>query len=187
MASIIDIENCEPERSDKYFVDTNVWYWFSSSSPTELETRPYQIEKYPFFIEKALDNGAKIFHSSFTFLELSHIIEKEQCKRLYGNEWFAKIKEFRDDPGKRELTLREIKTSWDTIRNVSACLNFPAQENFPEKIHEHLSNASLDPYDACYYEIMNKNSIVQIISDDRDFSNIANIELFTANSRVLGR
>lgn len=185
MAEVIDISKCAPERTDKYFVDTNVWYWFAMSGQEALEARSYQLRMYPEFVEKILDEGARVYHSPFTLIEVAHLIEKAQCKSIYGDDWHCNIKSFRSDAGRREIFLNQVSNCWTNISSVSQCLSIGMDAEFASDFQGCLAAGPLDPYDSCYFSVMRRHGITQIVSDDADFLMVDSLMLFTANKKVI--
>ena len=57
MTTIVNIKNrVDLHHSDKFFIDTNVWFWLTYAASNEIQTQNaparYQLEVYPEFIEK---------------------------------------------------------------------------------------------------------------------------------------
>ena len=76
-----NINKVAVKGKEKYFIDTNVWFWFVGGGVNGQSGKAYQILDYPKFIERILDAGARMYHSSLTLAELAHIIEREEYKK----------------------------------------------------------------------------------------------------------
>lgn len=188
MIKSIDVE--EPVRTDRYFVDSNVWFWFTYCASREIEIndapRRYQLEKYPEFLQKVLDSGAKIYHCPLVYAELANIIERTEYEIYKAtNSGVVKTrKEFRSDSGRRKAVVDEIKMAWDTINSISNSLSFSLNNAIVEGVHSLFENSALDAYDAFYCYLMEKSDIKKIITDDADFNSVEGQELYTANRRI---
>lgn len=187
MSSVINIQGARPVHTDKYFVDTNVWFWFTYCASKEINTsskpKRYQIEKYPEFIEKALDVGAKLFHCPLVFSELANVIERTEYDIFTGDGKNSGLtrKAFRKIEEERKKVIQEIKIAWATVNSVSTCLDVSlSQKTVPPAI-AYLESAPLDAYDAFYLQVMSSEGISKLITDDRDFT-VAGVEsLYTAS------
>ncbi|WP_278419979.1 PIN domain-containing protein [Stutzerimonas kunmingensis] len=129
MSELINISASRPAGTDKYFVDTNVWFWFTYCASKEINTankpRRYQLEKYPEFIEKVLDAGAKLFHCPLAFSELANVIERTEYDifKASGAGNNLSRKTFRSMQREREKVINEIKIAWRTVNSLSTCLD----------------------------------------------------------------
>lgn len=191
MAIINSIKRARPHHKDKYFVDTNVWFWFTYCASKEIETENeparYQLNSYPEFIEKVLDEGAKLFHCPLVFSELANIIERTEFEiyKMNNPNVIRNKKDFRANSAERAKVLRETKMAWDLIGSLSTCLEFSLDEQVVIKIQDVLSISTLDPYDAFYYQLMSSEGITKIITDDKDFNSTDIGNIYTANNAML--
>src|ERR1022692_1361465 len=84
MVQITNLNNYSPKKGERYFVDTNVWYWFTYVASKEMKVAnaplKYQMTDYSAFIEKALNNGAQLYHCALTLSELAATIENAELK-----------------------------------------------------------------------------------------------------------
>lgn len=72
-AQVIDIKHDNPKQDDAFFVDTNVWYWFTYTR-TSLGDHPpknYQVGDYPSYIKKALTTRSKLYSCGLSLAEFS--------------------------------------------------------------------------------------------------------------------
>ncbi|MFZ2407247.1 MAG: PIN domain-containing protein [Methylobacter sp.] len=191
MSQILDLNSHSPIKGEKYFIDTNVWYWatYVASKTLKLPQHPesYQLADYPAFLQKALDNDAILCHCPLTLAELANIIERTEFdlyKQSISNEYFEK-KEFRRIVGKRNSVLDEIKFAWESINTMSKCIDVKLDSNFAEQGRNILKEGTVDPFDAFYIQIMRNNEIDYIVTDDHDFSTIQKQILITSNQKAL--
>lgn len=189
MSNIYSIERLTPVHTDKYFVDTNVWFWLTYCASREINTsqkpRRYQLERYPEFIEKALDVGAKLFHCPLVFSELANVIERTEYEIFKESNSTSNIsrKKFRSMKDERANVISEIKVSWSTVNSISTCLDIKLGNQIVPPTLACLEAHSIDPYDAFYLQVMSAEGITKLITDDRDFVGAGVQSIYTANLR----
>jgi len=169
------------ESGGKYFIDTNVWYWMTYISSKEFIANPpeeYQVETYPAFVEKALDENAELYYSPLILVELARLIERSEhaIYKRYNGE--LSIKRFRKIAGERKAVIQEIKSAWDTIRSMAAPLAVSVDCAFSESLLDVIERYGLDGYDAVYCRAMEENGIINIITDDKDFRAVDGFKLY---------
>ncbi|ROQ24335.1 type II toxin-antitoxin system VapC family toxin [Gallaecimonas pentaromativorans] len=191
MNRVFDIKrNIELHHSDRFFVDTNVWFWFTYAASNEINPVNYpvryQIEKYPLFIEKILDKGAKLYHSPLVLSELTNIIEKTEYNSYKNSHRLHNLtrKDFRDIEEKRKKVMLEVSNSWAQITSMSEALELTINSDLADFALKTLNAHSLDAYDAFYIRSMSEYQISKIITDDRDFQSL-DLELYTANNMLI--
>ncbi len=183
---ISNINKHIPARTDKIFVDTNVWFWFTYASSKELSNTRYQTRVYPQFIEKVLDEGACLYHCPLILSELANIIERTECEIFNStNNQEISRKQYRKIESERQKVMMEIKSAWSVICGVSTCLDLRMNKKFADDSFTILNNSTLDPYDAFYFKLMEQEQITQILTDDGDFSTTSIDTIFTANNGML--
>lgn len=191
MAQIIDLNHNKPMKGERYFVDTNVWFWstYVASKDMQLPNHPqdYQLSDYPRFLEDALNFNCTLCHSPLTFAEISNIIENTELaiyQETPGNRHCTK-KEFRGDEQQRQNVLKEINMAWDIIQSMSECIDTNLNASFTEGAKNIMAASKLDPFDAFFTQIMRDTRIDCIISDDHDFCTYNDHIVVTANRRAL--
>ncbi|PHS72914.1 MAG: hypothetical protein COB22_03230 [Cycloclasticus sp.] len=188
MAQIIDLNSDEPKNNERYFVDTNVWFWltYASSQIFKMNNTPqdYQMKDYPAYIEKALSNGSVLCHCPLTFTEISNVIEDAEHKKYIADSGKpCTKKEFRSLQEERIKVLNEIKIAWDTIESMSACLSMHLDSEFTSKAKCIMDKSNLDPFDAFFSQIMVDEAIDYIVTDDYDFCTSQEHIVVTANKK----
>jgi predicted nucleic acid-binding protein len=192
MTSAISIYDYDPKGGEKYFVDTNVWYWFTYVASKEMQlpdiAKRYQIEGYPLFVEKALEAGARLFHSPLSMAELSHRIEgtELQLYEMYNHKTKVNRKRFRGNPKEREGVIKEIANAWSTVESISECLDAKLDSSTGSIVLGTMKNTLLDSYDALFIDHLKKAGIDRIITDDGDFISQSDAMVYTANRRMIG-
>jgi predicted nucleic acid-binding protein len=170
-----DIKNHQPTKDEKYFVDTNVWYWMTYVSSKEMklpnEPREYQKECYPQFIQNLLDSEAELYFSPLILAELASVIEQSEFEiyKMFNPEERVNKKQFRKKPLERKNVIKEVKTAWSQITSMSKCIDTNVNKDFSERCLKLLEETQLDGYDSFYIDTALKFGIINIITDDKDF------------------
>jgi predicted nucleic acid-binding protein len=141
---------------------------------------------YPSYINRILSVGASIFFSNLSLAELAHIIEKTEREIYAALHGKINPKAYRHNlPKERSRVISELQAAWGQVNTMAK----PLIENID---HVAANNAlarfkkeKVDGYDLFFLESMKKNGILQIITDDGDFSSVSGIKVFTANQRVI--
>lgn len=187
-ANIVDIRNIDINSIDKkdvFAIDTNVLVWthYSKASNPSLNRHPYQVIEYPNFVAKLLDNGNKLVTTLLNISEMCGVIEKNQY-RIYKATNGCKqlnLKDYRKNASERKIykneinnMIMEIKGAYDnqieiidlTEEELNAFLN-------------NICNNRCDIFDYVVIEYLKSIGITNYISDDKDFSSVNGIKLFT--------
>lgn len=193
MVQIFDLNKKEsnPIKGERYFIDTNVWYWttYVASKQMTLPNQPsdYQLQDYPSYIERIINDGGTLCHCPLTFSELSNVIENTELelhRKSINNQYFDK-KDFRNVTSKRSKVLNEIEVAWDSIKSMSTCLDVHLNQEYSDNVCKILHEGSLDPFDAFYVKIMREHKVDYIITDDHDFCSIDKQIVITSNKKAL--
>jgi predicted nucleic acid-binding protein len=188
-AQIVDIRVDLPRSDDIFLVDTNVWYWHTYTN-ANVSSLDYQIERYPEYLSQAISANSVLSYIGLTLSELSHLIEQTErnifVESLNLDPKKFKPKEYRHNyPDERKKVVQEIVTAWSQVKSIAAPLDFTVDETVTNSALLQLQSQTLDGYDLFMLEAMKKEGITQIITDDGDFSTIAGISVFTANSNII--
>lgn len=190
MTKFYDVRSARPAHTDKYFIDTNAWFWLTycasreidSGGPGERKTREYKKRVYSKYIEKALDAGAKLYHCPLVFSELANVIEVTEHKiyqRSSGKEISRKA--FRNIASERKKVLAEVDLAWKTISQMSCCVDVKLSTEMIGSVQTLLGKVSVDPYDAFYIQVMKSEGISSLVTDDRDFRGAELENIYTLN------
>ena len=169
-------------EGERFFVDTNVWYWMTYISSKEFvanQPHDYQLEFYPAFVEKVLEEHASLYYSPLVLVELANLIERSEHAIYEQYHGRMSLKRFRNIEAERKCVVQEIKSAWDTVKTMAKPLVLRISDDFSECLMDAVENYCLDGYDAVYYELMKENEIANIITDDKDFRAIPDVRLFS--------
>ncbi|WP_181044558.1 type II toxin-antitoxin system VapC family toxin [Aliivibrio sifiae] len=186
---IVNIRHHTPHHTDRFFIDTNVWFWLTYAASNEIQTQNapirYQLEAYPNFIEKILDEGANIYHSPLALSELANIIERTEYDIYLSNHSVHLTrKQFRKETEHRKKVMQEVSNAWQQITQMSETLDITLNKELSTKALTTLSEHQLDAYDAFYIESMSRYNVTNIVTDDSDFNGL-DISLYTANNQLV--
>jgi hypothetical protein len=184
MAEVVDITSDNPLPSDVFFVDTNVWYWMTYPAATALHQS--QLQDYPNYLNRALRNGAMVCHSGLSMAELTHSIERTEHEIYEQCVTCIKTKEYRHNlVSERARVVSQVQAAWAQVCSLANPLPFAIDTVTTQTALNRLVNEKVDGYDLFLLESMKHNGIVQVITDDGDFSTVSGIKIFTANSNVI--
>lgn len=166
---------------DRYFVDTNVWYWMTYVSSKEFIAVPpknYQVEIYPAFVERILSNNAQLFYSPLVLVELAGLIERSE--HAIHNKYHGELtlKQFRKKVAERRGVIEEVRGAWDTIKSMASPLSINIDLDFSESLLNVMESCCLDGYDFVYCSVMRESGISNIITDDKDFRSVGDVNLY---------
>ena len=188
-ADVIDIRRDNPKPSDIFLVDTNVWYWmtYSRASLSERPPSAKQTTEYPKYANSALSANAKLFHSGLSFAEIACLIEKAEMEIYSAANGTLQKKEFRHNlPGERAKVLAEIKSVWGQINSLADTIPASFDQPTIAAILSNIHRASADVYDLFIFESIRNVGVIQVITDDGDYSTLNGLRVFTANANVIG-
>ena len=185
-ADVVDLRGDTPRDTDRFYVDTNVWYWTTYSRASQLpgtaSPLPYQIRDYPQYIGRALHAGSFLGWSAASVAELAHVIGRAERTLLNARLGIdVGIKEFRRDyADEREDAVAEIQAAWGSINSIGSIIDMDINHDLIANALIRLSSEPLDGYDALVVEHLCRSSIRQVITDDSDFAAVSGLTVFTA-------
>lgn len=187
-ASIIDIKSVDINSIDKnevFAIDTNVLVWthYSKASDPSLNRHPYQVIEYPNFVARLLNNGNKLITTVLNITELCGVIEKNQY-RIYkaaNSCGTLKFKDYRNNASERAIYKNEIN---NMIMEIKGAYDNQIEiiDITEEKVNAFMSNicnSKCDIFDYVVIEYLKSIGVNNYISDDKDFSSVDGIKLFT--------
>ncbi len=188
-SDVVDIRSDSPKAEDAFLVDTNVWYWmtYSRASLSSMAPYHYQITTYPNYILASLTIGAKILQSGLSMSELTHIIEKSEWE-IYERASATQIrkKEYRHNlSSERASVVSEVHSAWGQVLLLADPLDINLDAPVTNSALARINTQQVDGYDLFILESMKINGIIQVLTDDGDFATVPDIQVFTANQRVI--
>ncbi|RDS92595.1 PIN domain-containing protein [Pseudomonas fluorescens] len=184
-ADIVDITTDTPRKEDSFVVDTNVWYWMTYSKAS-MGAQPYQIKHYPVYTSDALGVGSTIYQSGLSLAELTHLIEKAERDIYAAKNPKITTKTYRHNlPAERSRVCLEVQAACSQVLSLSSSLNLNIDAALSTSAINRFSNEKVDGYDLFILESMAANGVIQIVTDDGDFTTVPGIRVFTANKNVL--
>jgi hypothetical protein len=189
-AEVVDIRSDNPQPTDAFLVDTNVWFWITyaraSSAPTP--PRATQLANYPGYVGKCLAARSRLYRCGLSLSELAHLIEKTE-REIHGASSGAQLgtKEFRHNhPTERASVVAEVQSVWSQVKALaSAALDVTVDDATTDVALARFQSQLLDGYDLFIVEALSKAGFTQVLTDDGDFSSVPGIQVFTANTNVI--
>jgi hypothetical protein len=189
-AAVVDLRGNTPKLADKFYVDTNVWFWTVYSN-VQFSPQPasyHQTEEYPAYLKRVQNMGGQLHWCGLSLFELAHLIEKTEFK-IYCTAKSASLnqKAYRHNlPDERARIIQEIEADWGVVKSMAACLTAPEiNEASTTAALEDFAQLPVDGYDLFAIRALKAAGITQVISDDGDFCSVPGITLFTANQAVI--
>lgn len=188
-AKVVDIRADTPRASDRFLVDTNVWYWlcYPRASQTPSAPQPCQLTNYPAYLKKAIQAQSILHCCALNFAELAHNIEKAE-REIYAKKANQTIgpKPFRHDYSNQRLkVVKLIGDAWSDVLSISALLDLTLDSTLMQSATILFPSVGLDGYDLFMAESALRNGITQIITDDSDFVTVPGITIFTSSQRAI--
>lgn len=192
-AQVVDLRSDQPRASDRFYVDTNVWFWITYPNIHHAPNAPdqHRVASYSAYLQKALSGKAGLFWCGLSLSELAHQIERTEFE-IY-KQWAAPpipttLKEYRHNySGERQRVVQEIQTAWQSVQSLAQPLPQGTHFDAPttDLVFRSLSTLSLDGHDLFALHAMQASGLTQIMSDDGDLCLVPGITLFTANRNVI--
>lgn len=187
-AEVFDIAADTPASADRFLVDTNVWFWmtYTNAGHGEPAWRAGVMTAYATYVNAAATVGADLRWTGLSFAELAHLIEKTERKIFEGTHGATKPKEFRHNhPAERTQVGTEIQSAWSQVKTLAQAATVTIDEPTTDAALSRCLLQTVDGYDLFLLEAMNKDGMIQMITDDGDFATVPGIQVFTANRNVL--
>ncbi len=175
-ANVFDIRSLINIPEYNYFFDTNILKFIFAQSVAN--DKSYQTEYYPKFLKILLQKKLIIFTYIHNIIELFAVLDKIDMEFLKIKN--VLLKDYRISNLEQYQDTRKI-----ILDEVSSAINIfskPIEIGF---IHSYLNLPySIDISDYIYYKLDNDSKIA-FVTDDYEFINIENINVFTANTKAI--
>ncbi len=172
----IDFSNISEDTI--FVIDTNVLYFVHSGYT--LQNSP-KCQFYSNLIQRIMDEGFIIKISSLTVQELLYCIENKEYEMYRQANGLSKRNYSKKDYRKDVVNRNNVKSRFKTIlmelsiyQIENAFINLSSLERFVDT----LQNQHMDPVDFLLSENFDQTKTI-FVSDDRDFSTLANISVFS--------
>ena len=112
-AVVVDLRLDTPKPAERFYVDTNAWFWTVYSNVQFSPNPPHQnqTQEYPSFLKRVLNLGGQLVWCGLPLSELAHLIERTEWE-IYCQATSAtlKPKEYRHHlPTERARVVQEIQ------------------------------------------------------------------------------
>jgi predicted nucleic acid-binding protein len=188
-ASVIDVRTDTPRKTDRFFVDTNVWRYFTYAKFTigNIAEQQRKAQIYSAYIQKCLTVGATLLWSPLSYSELSSVIERAELD-IYNKAHagaMSSMKDFRLGTAERTTVVAEVDASWGQICTMGTALPTPCDDTALAAAVALFQNYPLDGYDIFYVNAMHAANVNAVVTDDIDFTHVPNLHVFTANDKAI--
>ena len=94
------------------------------------------------------------------------------------------LKKYRQESGERSRVIEEIQTAWSLAEGIAERRVLPATTDV-EALRGTLSSAAVDGYDLLIYHAALSGNARQILTDDVDYGELSDVQIFTANEKLI--
>ncbi len=187
-ATVFDLRGDSPKETDLFLVDSQVWYWTHYSRASQAPRIParYQTRYYPEYVKRTIENKAKLFRCELSLSELATVIERCEYDIFIAAGGAMDRKEFRHNLAtERTQVVEQVGEVWAAVEACSEQLSKNIDGTISADVLTLLKNAKLDGHDALIVEIMRRNGLHNLVTDDKDLATVAGINIFTANPQII--
>ena len=180
-ADVVDIAQTNPQGTDCFLVDSNVWLWmtYSNAGHSEPTWRGTVRSQYAGFVQKASTADSKLYWCGLSLAELAHIIEKTEREIYEKSVGSIKPKKYRHNlPDERSRIVLEIEAAWGQVTSLADPLIVIIDASTTNAALGRLKTEKMDGYDLFILESMKNQGVVQVITDDGDFATVPGIPGF---------
>lgn len=188
-ADVFDITRTSSSSTDCFLVDSNIWFWmtYSHAGHGEPGWRTALMNQYATFVQEAFGKGVRLLVCGLSLAELSHTIERTE-REIHELKCSIHVnaKEYRHNSDIQRMgVVKEIKAAWDQVSSLAECLMVNIDTLTTMAALDRLQTEKVDGYDLFILETMKKHGVMQIITDDGDFSTVPGLQVFTVNRKVI--
>lgn len=192
-SQVVDLRTDRPLATDRFYVDTNVWFWtaypnvqFSPNAPQAARVGPYGA-----YLQAVIASGATLHWCGLSLAELAHLIEETEFsvyQSLGSQPTFSSVKEYRHaHAAERARVASEVEASWRAVEGMASPLPnaVTIDHDAVNSFLRAFPRVPLDGYDFFPLRTLHEAKITAVISDDGDFCTVPGIIFFTANRNVI--
>lgn len=129
---------------------------------------------------------SKLYVCGLSLSEMSHFIEDLEFEHFRLRNPNVKRKEYRHNyVSERANIIDEINSAWGAVSLVTENININVDKSSVADSLSLFSKSMLDGYDVFLAGATKMHGIVNILTDDGDFSSLEGVRLFTANYGVI--
>jgi len=192
-AQVVDLRADQPLPTDRFYVDTNVWFWVAYPNVQfgSGQSQAQRVGDYTSYLQSVLRAKGQLHWCGLSLAELAHLIEKTEFEAYQGSgvtPIFNTAKEYRHGhAAERKRVAETIETAWRCVEGLAHPLPGPTtvDQAAVEAALRALGKVALDGYDLFALKTLHDTKVIQVISDDGDFCIVPGITLFTTNRNVL--
>jgi hypothetical protein len=192
-AQVVDLRTDQPLATDRFYVDTNVWFWVAYPNVQfgSGQSQALRVSGYTNYLQAVLIAKGQLHWCGLSLAELAHLIEKAEFEAYQGSgsiPVFNNAKEYRHGHSvERARVTQTIETAWQSVEGLAQPLPGPTTVDKPavDAALRAMVKVALDGYDLFALKTLHETKVLQVISDDGDFCIVPGITLYTTNKNVL--
>jgi len=192
-AQVVDLRTDQPLATDRFYVDTNVWFWvaYPNVQFSSGQLQAQRVSDYTGYLRTVLLAKGQLHWCGLSLAELAHLIEKAEFEAYQGSgaaPVFSTVKEYRHGhTAERKRVAETIETAWRSVEGLAESLPGPTtvDQAAVDAALRAQARVALDGYDLFALKTLHETKILQVISDDGDFCIVPGITLFTTNRNVI--
>jgi hypothetical protein len=191
---VVDIAFDRPLKTDRIFVDTNVWLFVCYEKATFGldQARQRVVDWYIRYVGRAKSLGAELVTFPTVLFEIARHIEHaeyfEAC-RVKGVEPFTRqfsLKTWRSEPAARHAMTESTRFIWSEILSRATAYDANLRAARSGELFDATAVHSIDIGDAVHRQLSLDIGVTQVLSDDMDFLDPSSpIVLLTQNPKAL--
>lgn len=188
-ADIYELSSDQPRQTDTFLVDTNIWIWLAYTRQHPIPSRrPSNAQRraYPDYVKSALAVSTRLVCCTLSLSEIATYIEHtELCIFNAANRSSVDMKSFRAMASERQKVLAQITSAFGQVRGMGNVIPIDLNPATASEYESLLQSTTLGGYDPYLVIAMRQHNIKKILTDDRDFATVSDIEVFTSNNPVV--
>ena len=187
MALIEDIRFIEDYNipvQETIVVDTNILlFHYNRATQVDAMNQTYQAYWYPRFLKKLIENKNRLLTTYLNLAEFCSVVERNEFK-IYNSNLSRRnrlnLKEFRDLGYERNIYTRNVKRGLLEINQyIDDVYEITHDYSVVNSFIQALPETHCDIADYTVIEYMKSLGITNFISDDKDFTTVDGITLYT--------
>ena len=192
-AQVVDLRTDQPLATDRFYVDTNVWFWVAYPNVQfgAGQSQAQRVSGYTNYLQAALLAKGQLHWCGLSLAELAHLIEKAEFEAYLGSgstPIFSSAKEYRHGHQvERARVVQTIEIAWQSVEALAQPLPGPTtvDKSAVDAALRALAKVALGGYDLFALRTLHETKVLEVISDDGDFCIVPGITLFTTNKNVI--
>jgi hypothetical protein len=188
-ASVVDIGSYVPKEADKFVVDTNVWLPLTYTTIGQVNVANHRTAdaSYEQFVKQALNSGCTLHWSPTSFCEIAHTIERTE-RDLYNATQRNAVgqKTYRHERDRERVrVITATKAAWRLVTNMATGIALNLDDVAMADLAIDFNVRRVDAYDQFFITAMQQASVLNVLTNDKDFVTVPGICVMTSDPSAL--